>query len=177
MTTCARIACARSPFGRVAAFLRLCTLTLLPLGLLLQRDTLEGYIIQTEELRIGAKAYTRPHDMRHGTKFFLWSSSLTAELWSEAPQTAKLNSFTASDQSACCIGSKIEDGCHLHIIEGRVPCYHIAEAIKGYASTRMSCSDRNLLTGKLAEFHFGSTECVTESLLCGSHNRVQIKSE
>ena len=177
MTACARIACARSPLGRVASFLRLRTLTLLPLGLLLQGDALKGYIIQTEELRIGAKAYTCPHDMRHGTKFFLWSSSLTAELWSEAPQTAELNSFTASDQSACCIGSKIEDGCHLHIIEGRVPCYHIAEAIKGDASTRMSCCDRNLLTSELAEFHFGSTECVTESLLCGSHNRVQIKSE
>ena len=53
------IACARSPLGRVAALLRLRTLTLLPLGLLLQRDALEGYIIQTEELRIGAKSYTR----------------------------------------------------------------------------------------------------------------------
>ena len=177
MTTCARIACARSPFGRVAIFLRLRALTLLPLGLLLQGDALEGYIIQTEELRIGAQAYTRPHNMRHGTKLFLWSSSLTAELWSETTQAAELNGFTASDQSTCCIGSKIEDRCHLHIVEGRVPCYHIAEAIKGYASTRMSCCDRNLLTGKLAEFHFGSTECVTESLLCGSHNRVQIKSE
>ena len=177
MTACTRIACARSPFGRVAAFLRLRALTLLPLGLLLQGDTLEGYIIQTEELRIGAQAYTRPHNMRHGTKLFLWSSSLTAELWSETTQAAELNGFTASDQSTCCIGSKIEDRCHLHIVEGRVPCYHIAEAIKGYASTRMSCCDRNLLTGKLAEFHFGSTECVTESLLCGSHNRVQIKSE
>ena len=177
MTACARIACARSPFGRVAAFLGLCTLTLLPLGLLLQRDAFEGHIIQTEELRIGAKSYTCSHNMRHGTKLFLWSSSLTAELWSETTQAAELNGFTASDQSACCIGSKIEDGCHLHIIEGRVPCYHIAEAIKGDASTRMSCCDRNLLTGKLAEFHFGSTECVTESLLCGSHNRVKIKSE
>ena len=60
MTTCARIACTRSPFGRAAAFLRLRTLTLLPLDLLLQGDALEGYIIQTEELRIGAKAYTLP---------------------------------------------------------------------------------------------------------------------
>ena len=58
MTACTGIACARSPFGRVAAFLRLRALTLLPLGLLLQSNALEGYIIQTEELRIGAKAHT-----------------------------------------------------------------------------------------------------------------------
>ena len=58
MTACARSPLGRSPLGRVAAFLRLCALTLLPLGLLLQSNALEGYIIQTEELRIGAKAYT-----------------------------------------------------------------------------------------------------------------------
>ena len=79
MTTCARIACTRSPFGRVAAFLRLRALTLLPLGLLLQSDALEGYIIQTEELRIGAKAYTRPRDMRHRIELLTLGYGLTAE--------------------------------------------------------------------------------------------------
>ena len=79
MTACARIACARSPFGRVAAFLRQRALTLLPLGLLLQGNALEGYIIQTEELAVRAKADTRPLNMRHRTELLTLGYSLTVE--------------------------------------------------------------------------------------------------
>ena len=79
MTACARIACARSPFGRVAAFLRLCALTLLPLGLLLQRDALQGDIIQTEELAVRAKADTHSLDMRHRTELLTLGYGLTVK--------------------------------------------------------------------------------------------------
>ena len=73
------ITCARSPFGRMPAFLRLRALTLLPLGLLLQRNALKGYIIQTEELTVRTKAHTRPSDMRHSTKLLSLGYGLTAE--------------------------------------------------------------------------------------------------
>ena len=79
MTTCARIACARSPFGRVTAFLRLRTLTLLPLGLLLQRDALQGDIIQTEELAVRTKADTHSLDMRHRTELLTLGYGLTVK--------------------------------------------------------------------------------------------------
>ena len=73
------IACARSPLGRMPAFLRLRALTLLPLGLLLQRNALKGYIIQTEELAIRTKAHTRPSDMRHRTELLSLGYSFTVK--------------------------------------------------------------------------------------------------
>ena len=170
MTTCARIACTWSPLGRVAAFLRLCALTLLSLGLLLQRDALEGYIIQTEELRIGAKAYTCPHNMRHRIELLTLGYGLTAKRGRKAPQTPELDRLPACDQSARRIGCEVEDRGYLHIVEGRVSCYHIAEAHKGYAASSAGGSDGDGLAGKFADLHLGIAKRVAESLLCGSHN-------
>lgn len=170
MTTCARIACARIPLGRVATFLRLRTLTPLPLGLLLQGNALEGYIIQTEELRIGAKAHTCPHDMRHRAELLSLGYSLTAKRGREAPQTPEVHGLPACDETTRRIGSEVEDSGDLHIVEGRVPCHHIAEAHEGDVPSSAGGSDGDGLAGELADLHLDITEHVAESLLCGSHN-------
>ena len=79
MTAHTGIACARSSLGRVAAFLRLRALTLLPLGLLLQGDALQGDVIQTEELAVRAKADTYSLDMRHRIELLTLGYGLTVK--------------------------------------------------------------------------------------------------
>ena len=79
MTARTGIACARSPFGRVAAFLGQRALPLLPLGLLLQRDALQGDVIQTEELAVRTKADTHSLDMRHRTELLTLGYGLTVK--------------------------------------------------------------------------------------------------
>ena len=170
MTTCARIACARSPFGRVAAFLRLRALTLLPLGLLLQGDALQGDIIQAEELAVRTKADTHSLDMRHRTELLTLGYGLTVKRGGEASQTPEVHGLSACDETARRVSSEVEDSGDLHIVEGRMPCHHIAEAHEGDVPSSAGGSDGDGLAGELADLHLDITEHVAESLLCGSHN-------
>ena len=117
-------------------------------------DPLEANIIQTEVLGIGAQEYASFGDVLARIEFLPLGHDLTLEAGLQLAQTPELDHIAVSDELSRHIGSQIEHGGNLHVVESGLISDHFAEVVEGDATS--VCGRRYLydLPFELADAHF-----------------------
>ena len=117
-------------------------------------DPLEADIVQTEVLGIGAQEHASFGDVLARIEFLSLGHDLTLEAGLQLAQTPELDHITVSDELSRHIGSQIEHGGDLHVVESGLVSDHFAEVVEGNATS--VCGRRHLydLPFELADAHF-----------------------
>ena len=98
-------------------------------------DPLEADIIQTEVLGIGAQEHASLGDMQARIEFLPLGHDLTLEAGLQFAQTPELDHIAVSDELSRHIGSQIEHGGDLHVVESGLIGDHFAEVVEGDATS------------------------------------------
>ena len=117
-------------------------------------DPLEANIIQAEVLRIGAQEHASLGDVLARIEFLPLGYDLTLEAGLQFAQAPELDHIAISDEFSRHIGSQIEHGSNLHVVESGLVSDHFAEVVEGNATS--VCGRRYLydLPFELADAHF-----------------------
>ena len=117
------------------------------------RDPLEANIIQAEVLGIGAQEHASFGDVLARIEFLPLGHDLTLEAGLQFAQTPELDHIAVSDELSRHIGSQIEHGSDLHVVESGLVSDHFAEVVEGNATS--VCGRRYLydLPFELADAH------------------------
>ena len=118
------------------------------------RDPLEADIVQTEVLGIGAQEHTSLGDVLARIEFLPLGHDLTLEAGLQFAETPELDHIAVSDELSRHVGSQIEHGGNLHVVESSLIGDHFAEVVEGDATS--VCGRRYLydLPFELADAHF-----------------------
>lgn len=116
-------------------------------------DPFEADVVQAEVLGIGAQDHASLGDMRVGIKFLPLGYHLALEARLQFAQTPELDHIAVSDELSRHIGSQIEHGGDLHVVEGGLIGDHFAEVIEGNATSVCRRSYLYDLPFELADAH------------------------
>ena len=116
-------------------------------------DPLEADIIQAEVLGIGAQKHASLGDVQARIEFLPLGYDLALEAGLQLAQTPELNHIAVSDELSRHVGSQIEHGGNLHVVESSLVGDHFAEVVEGNATS--VCGRRYLydLPFELADAH------------------------
>ena len=120
-------------------------------------DSLEADIIQTEVLRIGAQEHASFGDVLARIEFLPLGHDLTLEAGLQFAQTPELDHIAVSDELSRHIGSQIEHGGDLHVVESGLVGDHFAEVVEGDATSVCGRSYLYDLPFELADAHLPFT--------------------
>ena len=98
-------------------------------------DPLEADIIQAEVLGIGAQEHTSLGDVKVRIEFLSLGHDLTLKAGLQFAQTPELDHIAVSDELSRHIGSQIEHGGNLHVVESGLVSDHFAEVVEGNATS------------------------------------------
>ena len=116
-------------------------------------DPLEADIIQTEVLGIGAQEHASFGDVLARIEFLPLGHDLTLEAGLQFAQTPELDHIAVSDELSRHIGSQIEHGGDLHVVESGLISDHFAEVVEGDATSVCGRSYLYDLPFELADAH------------------------
>ena len=116
-------------------------------------DPLEANIVQTEVLGIGAQEHASFGDVLARIEFLPLGYHLALETGLQFAEAPELDHIAVSDELSCHIGSQIEHGSDLHVVESSLVGDHFAEVVEGNATS--VCGRRYLydLPFELADAH------------------------
>lgn len=116
-------------------------------------DPLEADIIQAEVLGIGAQEHASLGDVEVRIEFLPLGHDLALEAGLQLAETPKLDHIAVSNELSRHIGSQIEHGGDLHVVESGLIGDHFAEVVEGNATS--VCGRRYLydLPFELADAH------------------------
>ena len=116
-------------------------------------DPLEADIVQREVLGIGAQEHAGLGDVEVRIEFLPLGHDLTLKAGLQLAQTPELDHIAVSDELSRHIGSQIEHGGDLHVVESSLVGDHFAEVVEGNATS--VCGRRYLydLPFELADAH------------------------
>lgn len=117
------------------------------------RDPLEADIVQTEVLGIGAQEHAGFSDVKARIEFLPLGYDLTLEAGLQFAQTPELDHIAVSDELSRHIGSQIEHGGDLHVVESSLVGDHFAEVVEGDATSVCGRSYLYDLPFELADAH------------------------
>ena len=120
-------------------------------------NPLEADIVQTEVLGIGAQEHASFGDVLARIEFLSLGHDLTLEAGLQLAETSELDHIAVSDELSRHIGSQIEHGGDLHVVESGLVGDHFAEVVEGDATS--VCGRRYLydLPFELADAHLPFT--------------------
>ena len=118
------------------------------------RDPLEADIVQTEVLGIGAQEHTSLGDVLARIEFLPLGHDLTLEAGLQFAETPELDHIAVSDELSRHVGSQIEHGGNLHVVESSLIGDHFAEVVEGDATSVCGRSYLYDLPFELADAHF-----------------------
>ena len=116
-------------------------------------DPLEADIIQAEVLGIGAQEHTSLGDVLARIEFLPLGYHLALEAGLQLAETPELDHITVSDELSRHIGSQIEHGGDLHVVESGLIGDHFAEVVEGDATSICGRSYLYDLPFELADAH------------------------
>ena len=116
-------------------------------------DTLEADIIQAEVLGIGAQYYAGLGDVEVCIEFLPLGHDLALEAGLQLAETPELDHIAVSDELSRHIGSQIEHGGDLHVVESGLVGDHFTEVVEGDATSVCGRSYLYDLPFELADAH------------------------
>ena len=117
-------------------------------------DPLEADIVQTEVLGIGAQEHASFGDVLARIEFLPLGYDLALEAGLQFAQTPELDHIAVSDEFSRHVGSQIEHGGDLHVVESSLVGDHFAEVVEGNATSVCGRSYLYDLPFELANAHF-----------------------
>lgn len=120
-------------------------------------DPLEADIIQAEVLGIGAQEHASFGDVLARIEFLPLGYHLALEAGLQFAEAPELDHITVSDELSRHIGSQIEHGGDLHVVESGLVSDHFAEVVEGDATSICGRSYLYDLPFELADAHLPFT--------------------
>ena len=116
-------------------------------------DPLEANIIQAEVLGIGTQEHASLGDMKARIEFLPLGHDLALEARLQFTETTELDHIAVSDELSRHIGSQIEHGGDLHVVESGLISDHFAEVVEGNTTSVCGRSYLYDLPFELADAH------------------------